>query len=41
VENFPVANADAGVTALMRLIAVMTAEVLHRTVIRNGYFIYG
>ena len=31
VEDFPLANADAGMTALMSLVTVMATEVLHRT----------
>ena len=41
VEDFPLANADAGMTALMSLVTVMATEVLHRTVIRDCYFIDG
>jgi hypothetical protein len=35
VEDFPLADTDAGVTALVGLIAVMTSEVLHRAVIND------
>ena len=35
MDDFPLANTNAGVTALMSLVAIMTAEVLHGAVI--GY----
>ena len=41
MEDFPFADADAGVTALVGLVTVMTTEVLHVTVIRDGYLING
>ena len=41
MEDFPFADADAGVTALMCLVTVVTTEELHGTVIRDGYLING
>lgn len=41
MEDLPFANADAGVTALMSLVAIVAAEVLHRTVIGYCDFIDG
>ena len=41
VKDFPFTNADAGMTALMGLVAVMATEVLHRAIIRDCYFIDG
>ena len=41
MEDFPLADADTGVTALMRLVTVMATEVLHGAIIRDGYFIDG
>jgi hypothetical protein len=35
VEDFPLANADAGMTALVSLVTVMAAEILHRAIIRD------
>ena len=35
VEDFPLANADAGMTALVSLVTVMAAELLHRAIIRD------
>ena len=33
VEDFPFVNADASVTALVGLVAIMAAKILHRTII--------
>jgi hypothetical protein len=41
MQQFPLANADAGVTALMRLVTVMTTEVFHGAVISDGNLIHG
>ena len=41
VEQFPLPNLDAGVAALMRLVAVLAAEVVHHAVISYGDFIDG
>ena len=41
VKDFPFTNADAGMTALMGLVAVMATEVLHGAVVGDGYFIDG
>ena len=41
MEDFPFVNADAGVTALVGLVAIMTAKILHRAIVRNGNFIDG
>ena len=35
VEDFPLANGDAGMTALVGLVAVMATEVLHGAVISD------
>ena len=41
MKDLPLADADAGVTALMGLVAVMTSEVLHGAIVRDGNFIDG
>ena len=41
MQQFPLADADAGVTALMGLVAVMTSEVLHGSIIRDCNLIDG
>ena len=41
VKDFPFTTANAGMTALMGLVAVMATEVLHRAIIRDCYFIDG
>ena len=41
VEQFPFTHTDAGMTALMRLIAVVTTLVLHGAVIGDGDLIDG
>jgi hypothetical protein len=35
MQQFPLANADAGVTALMRLVTVMASEVFHGAIISD------
>ena len=40
MEDLPVADADAGVAALMVLVAVVAAEVLHLAVVGDGDFIH-
>lgn len=40
MEDFPLADADSGMTTLVGLITVMAAKILHGTVIGDGYFIY-
>ena len=35
MQQFPLADTDAGVTTLVGLIAVMTTEVVHGAVIRD------
>ena len=41
MENLPLADADAGVTTLMSLIAVVTTEVLHGASRVDGNFVDG
>ena len=41
VEDFPLANADAGVTALVSLVAVMATQVLHGAIVSNSDLING
>lgn len=41
MEQFPFTDADAGVAALMRLVTIVTTEVLHGAVIGNDDFING
>ena len=41
MEDFPFANADAGMTALVGLVAVMAAEVLHGASSIDSDFIDG
>ena len=41
MQNLPVAYADAGVTALMALVAIVTAKVLHLTLSIDSDFING
>ena len=41
VENLPLVNTDAGVATLVRLVAVMAAEILHSAIISDRNFIYG
>jgi hypothetical protein len=41
VEDFPFANTDAGMTALVGLVAVMAAEVLHGASSIDSNFIDG
>ena len=41
VEDFPLSYADAGMAALMGLVAVLTTKVLHRSVIRDFNLIDG
>jgi hypothetical protein len=35
MEDFPLAYTDSGVTTLVSLVAVMTAEILYRAVISD------
>ena len=39
MQNLPVAYADAGVTALMALVSIVTAKILHLTLLVNSDFI--
>ena len=39
MKDLPFINTDAGVTALMGLVTVMTTEVLHNAVARDSDFI--
>ena len=39
MQNLPVTYADAGVAALMALVAIVTAEVVQLTLRVNGHFI--
>ena len=41
VEDFPLADADAGVTALVSLVAVMATQVLHGAIVSNSDLING
>ncbi len=41
MQQLPLADTDTGVAALMRLVTIMTSEVLHCTVISDYYFIDG
>ena len=41
MQNLPVAYADAGVTALVALVAIMTAMVLHLSLLVDSHFIDG
>jgi hypothetical protein len=39
VQNLPIANADAGVAALMTLVAIMTSKKLHLPLMVDSDFI--
>ena len=39
MQNLPLANADAGMAALMTLVAVMTTKELHLPLMVDGDFI--
>ena len=39
MQNLPVTYANTGVTALMALVAIVTAEVVQLTLRVNGHFI--
>ena len=41
MEQFPLADTNAGMTALMGLVTVVTTEILHGAVIGYGNFIDG
>lgn len=41
MQNLPVTYADAGVAALMALVTIMTAKILHLTLSVNGHFVDG
>ena len=41
MKNLPVAYTDAGVTALMALVAIVTAKVLHLALLVDSNFIDG
>ena len=41
VQNLPIAYADTGMAALMALITIMTAKVLHLTLMVDSHFING
>ena len=41
MQNLPVTYANTGVTALMALVAIVTAEVLHLPSLVDGDFIDG
>lgn len=41
VEDFPLTDADADMTALMRLVAIVAAEILHRAIVRDFDLIDG
>ena len=39
VQNLPITHADAGVAALMTLVAIMTSKKLHLSLLVDGDFI--
>ena len=39
MQNLPLANADAGMTTLMALVAIMTAKEVHLPLMVDIYFI--
>ena len=39
MQNLPVTHADAGVAALVALVAIVTAKVLHLPLLVDSYFI--
>ena len=41
MQNLPVTYANTGMTALMALVAIVTAEVLHLPLLVDGDFIDG
>ena len=41
MQNLPVTYADTGVAALMALVAIMTAKVLHLALMVDSHFING